>query len=396
MTRRWLLGLAAFCAGAPAAALDFPTFDPCTIEVDESAAPIQLTRFDREDGSAYFYSSSEAGLLSKNAAGLKTFLVRKPGAGDWQLWLMHDVWSLRYLIPNDAVLVAGERRDADQDKILGKLEQTGGPELLKLDPDRLIDIAGKKTKLPLTFRRPDRSGRLGLRKYTPTTLDVARLKVLLDWVRYLEAAGQSDLSACTEKPVAQPNFLDPRQYDHCRLSSNTERYTATWFDRGYLRPQWQRRFFSWGNMNADRGLKVEQFRNALATERAPGKPVILGRLVPIRITLDIYNILDRAGLPQSEQGKVRIRLVKGEHSVEFTGLEQSRMKWEQLEPFYVGPGDLSVSVLCSAGVVLETGTIPEGAVMVGDRIIRDQIEQLAHMLSDPLKHCELPPVIIVT
>lgn len=394
MIWRWLLGLAVAAASVPAAALDFPQFEACTIEAGEAIAPIALTRFDRADGEAYFYASSEAGLLSKNAASLRIYFTHKADGGDWQLALVHDVWALDFVIPRDAVLVAGESRD--NGNVLGKLEQTGDPSILRLDPARLVELAGDRTRLPVAFRKRASDGSLGLRRYTPTTLDIARLKSLLGWVRYLEIEGQAEGARCAKAAQNVLNVFDPREYTNCRLSSSASQYTATWYDRGYVRPQWQRRFFKWGYLNADRSFKIEQVRDALAADRVPGKPVILGPLVPVWISPDAYNIVDRAGLPQSEQRDLRIRLSKGGREIAYTTLEQSRMKWEQLEEFYTGPGDLSVSVLTGSGTVLETGTVPSGALLEGDQIVLDQIKELSGSLADPLEHCGLPPVIIVT
>lgn len=182
----------------------------CTLDAEEMEAPIGVTIAFDPGRSALSYNTGKTGTVSRNPAGVTSYLTRAGEDAPWQFHVVYDPEARNYRLMDDVVLVAGDTlAPYTEETATAQFTPKGGVFVSTFDAEELLAVAGELKKLRLAYRRVEKDGGLSLRRYSASWLDVAQLRSQIGWLGYLEAVGKAEPGRCSSGPLPYPSVLAP-------------------------------------------------------------------------------------------------------------------------------------------------------------------------------------------
>jgi hypothetical protein len=374
---------------AAAQSLTIPQFNQCVISAGTDATPISLSRWTTTNPQITFVASSDAGLAIGRKPKFQTYLTRSGTAGTWRLWLLPTTNDS--FVPFEAQLVAApgsrqERAFAGQNR--------GDWLIFDLDPTLLLAaFPGQESVAVGLVDPPTKDGR-SRRNHASGSIDLARLRSLLQWAPELERRAAA--GSCTPSDIAPIEPLDPRAYSLCETSINP---WASW-NQGYVKVVWQRHLHrpgeSYTYLDFRISLTAADAQPLLAAPLGPaGDP--LDAKIEAHLFPDWIDLSKRAGIKVLDQQKLRVRFTGDWGSTEMM-LVDANNQWRR--PFYeqivANNGDLLIEVLSPRGQPVQSFVVPAGTISQGKARMRASLQELASLLTDPLRNCAPPNAIVVT
>lgn len=388
------LAVPALTAGqASAQSLAPPQYRACAVPAESMQAPVGLVRYSAPDPAIAFSATTEAGLSLTRRPAFSAYLTRHGQQGKWRLWLLRDYFDGDF-IPPDASLRFGGAMGAQ----LALEQRTKGDwQIFDIDPAQLLAAFPGVDRINYTVvGPPSQSGRPG-RTHVAAKLDLARLRALLEWVEALDRRAADPATSCAVPPP-MPEALDPRKYDDCRAEQPGRPFASVWWDQGSVRVSWQYRLGNaedaYAFLNALWNFPEGKEQDAVISGEGGRR---IGFAVPLAVNPDYYGLMKKGRLKPDDQLNMRVRISGDWGSREMTlRSANSRLPPDLVTAIAESKMATRFSILAPSGTLLQDYEFPAGVLDQAERNVGGQIEDLRHMLTDPLEHCEPQMSIIIT
>lgn len=381
-------------AAAQAQSLRLPKFTACEVSAAAARAPLGLVRHSAPDPAIGFVSTTDTGVLLARHPRMSSYLTRKGPGGPWRLWLARDGWERPMVfVPGDARLVL---RAPGAERAITPREK-GDWSIWELDPEELLAAFPGQSSVAYALREQPSGSGMRLREHLPGKLDLARLRVVLDWAKVLDAGAAEGRLPCGAPTAPIPDAVNPAAYNECSVPGYAQGTQNVWGDG--VRMVWQYRIEpgprGYAYVNVELRGSTDAVEPVIPDPPAGGADPLDAQLWGA-LYADYFSLAQDRGLKSIDQRALRVR-VEGDWGATDLSINQSGA-WprELMARIAASRADTVLIVFAPEGQELKRLVLPAGSIAKAKAEMRTGLRDLVRLVADPMTWCAPPYSIVVT